>query len=148
MTNPTENAALEGGCLCGAVRYRVEGGVAAFGRVVLCHCGQCRKAQGSAFAANAPLAAAQFTLLQGADALVDRASSPHKRRAFCGRCGSPIHSRRLDMPDWLRLRIGSLDEAPASLRPTAHIHVASKAAWWELPDDGLPRHAGVEPGRG
>jgi len=45
-------APLEGGCLCGAVRYRV---AALAGPVLLCHCGQCRKAQGSAFAANAPV---------------------------------------------------------------------------------------------
>jgi len=146
MTGSTEP--LHGGCLCGAVRYRIDGGLAMFGPVVLCHCGQCRKAQGGAFAANAPLVAASFALVQGADVLVDHASSPLKRRAYCGRCGSPIHSRRLDKPDRLRLRLGSLDDAPAALRPTAHIHVASKAAWWDLPDDGLPRHPGEEPGRG
>lgn len=139
--------AMQGGCLCGAVRYRIEGGSAAFGAVVLCHCGQCRKAQGSAFAANVPVDATRFTLLQGADVLVDYASSAGKLRSFCGRCGSPIHSRRPDRPGVLRLRLGSLDEAPAQLRPTAHIHVASKAAWWDLPEDGLPRHPGIEPGR-
>lgn len=144
----SSDADLHGGCLCGAVRYRIEGGAAAFGPVVLCHCGQCRKAQGGAFAANAPLAVASFTLVKGADALIDHASSPSKLRAFCGHCGSPIHSRRLDKPEVLRLRLGSLDEAPAALRPTAHIHVASKAGWWELPDDGLPRYPGTEPGRG
>jgi hypothetical protein len=140
--------ALEGGCLCGAVRYRIEGGLAGFGPVVLCHCGQCRKAQGSAFAANVPIDAASFTLLQGADALVEYASSADKLRSFCGRCGSPIHSRRSGLPGVLRLRLGSLDEAPAALRPTAHIHAASKAAWWDLPEDGLPRHPTTEPGRG
>ena len=138
-------APLEGGCLCGAVRYRV---AALAGPVLLCHCGQCRKAQGSAFAANAPVRTEDFTLLAGAEALVGYESSPGKWRSFCGRCGAPIHSRRDGLPGVLRLRVGSLDDdAAAALRPAGHIHVASKAAWWEIVD-GLPQHAGVEPGRG
>ncbi len=140
---PESAQPLTGGCLCGAVRYRIDGPL---GPVVLCHCSQCRKAQGSAFGANAPVSADDFSLLQGAEALVHYASSPGKWRAFCGRCGSPLHSRRDDKPEWLRLRIGTLDEAPAGLRPHAHIHVASKASWDDITDD-LPQNAGLEPGR-
>ncbi len=137
---------LEGGCLCGRVRYRL---LAPPGPVVLCHCNQCRKAQGSAFAANAPLRRADFQLLSGAEALCGFESSPGKWRNFCRHCGSPLHSHRDSAPEVLRLRIGSLDEGAASraaLRPLAHIHVASKAPWWEI-EDTLPQHAGIEPGR-
>ncbi|HSV71010.1 MAG TPA: GFA family protein [Methylibium sp.] len=135
---------LTGGCLCGAVRYRV---AALAGPVLLCHCGQCRKAQGSAFAANVPVRTEDFTLLAGAEALTAYASSPGKWRSFCRHCGAPIHSRRDSAPGMLRLRVGSLDDGPAApLRPAGHIHVASKAAWWEIGDD-LPRHPGIEPGR-
>lgn len=134
---------LQGGCLCGAVRYEVAAG--ALGPVVLCHCGQCRKAQGSAFAAVAPLRAADFRLLAGAESLRGFESSPGKWRSFCGGCGSPIHSRRDALPERLRLRVGTLD-APFAARPSAHIHVASKAAWWVITDD-LPQHPGIEPGR-
>lgn len=140
-----EFQALEGGCLCGAVRYRLTGPL---GPVVLCHCGQCRKAQGSAFAANAPVASADFHLTSGQDSLTGYASSPGKRRSFCRRCGSPIHSQRDDSPALLRLRIGSLDDSPATaaMRASAHIHAASRAPWWDIEDE-LPRHAGFEPGR-
>lgn len=140
-----ETHALEGGCLCGAVRFRLSGPP---GPVVLCHCGQCRKAQGSAFAANAPVRSADFHLTAGQDSLASHVSSPGKRRSFCRHCGSPIHSQRDDRPEVLRLRIGSLDDSPASaaLRPTAHIHTASRAPWWEI-DDALPRHEAFEPGR-
>ena len=131
-----------GGCLCGAVRYRLDGPL---GPVIACHCGQCRKAQGGAFALVAPLRAEHFVLLSGADALRGYASSPGKWRSFCGRCGSPIHSRREAQPQALRLRVGSLD-APYGAAPTAHIHVASKAAWWRI-DDALPQYPGIEPGR-
>jgi len=147
MTPRDEPWALFGGCLCGAVRYRIDGGTAVFGPSVMCHCSQCRKSHGSAFAANAPVPAASFTLLQGGEALVAHASSPGKLRSFCGRCGSPIHSSRTERPGVLRLRLGSLDAAPAALRPTAHIYAGSKAAWHDLPDDGLPRYPGGEPGR-
>lgn len=135
--------ALHGGCLCGAVRYEIRAG--ALGAIVLCHCRQCRKAQGSAFAANAPVQAGDFRLLAGADALIAFASSPGKWRSFCGRCGSPIHSRRDSAPEWIRVRIGTLD-APIAARPSAHIHAAAKAEWWNI-DDGLPQHPGFEPGR-
>lgn len=140
----SSDAPLAGGCLCGAVRYEVAAG--ALGTIVLCHCGQCRKAQGGAFAVNAPVRAADFRLLAGATALTAYASSPGKWRCFCGTCGSPIHSRRDDRPGVLRLRIGTLDAEPAG-RPAAHIHVASKAAWWDILDT-LPQHAAQEPGRG
>lgn len=135
---------LQGGCLCGAVRYEIAAG--GLGAIVLCHCSQCRKAQGSAFAANAPVRTADFRLLAGTDALRAYASSPSKWRSFCGRCGSPIHSRRDGAPEWVRLRIGTLD-TPITARPAAHIHVASKAAWWPI-QDALPQHPGLEPGRG
>lgn len=131
-----------GGCLCGAVRYEIDG---PFAPIVLCHCGQCRKAQGSAFAAVMPVAVERFRLLQGADRLRAYASSPGKWRSFCGDCGAPIHSRRDDRPMVVRVRIGGLD-APFDQPPTAHIHVASKAAWWDIAD-ALPQHAAIEPGR-
>ncbi len=133
---------LEGSCLCGAVSYEIDGEL---GPIVCCHCSMCRKAQGSAFAANAPVDASRFRLVRGADALRSYRSSPGKVRCFCGNCGSPIYSRREASPDVLRLRIGTLDTRIAA-RPVAHIHVASKAEWYELLDD-LPRHPELEPGR-
>lgn len=137
---------LEGGCLCGRVRYRL---LAPPGAVVLCHCSQCRKAQGSAFAANAPVQHSDFQLLAGAEALQGFESSPGKWRSFCRHCGSPIHSHRDTAPGVVRLRIGSLDDeaaVPAVLRPVAHIHAASKAPWWTI-EGSLPQHDGIEPGR-
>ncbi|MFO0697219.1 MAG: GFA family protein [Polyangiales bacterium] len=133
---------VEGGCLCGAVRYEVRGEL---GPIVCCHCSQCRKAQGTAFATNAPIRADDFVLLSGADVLRTYSSSPGKHRCFCGVCGSPIHSRRDDRPEVLRLRIGTLD-TPIDARPTAHIYTGSKAEWYEI-RDSLPQHREREPGR-
>src|SRR5512146_1352890 len=116
---------LKGSCLCGAVRYELDGEL---GPITCCHCSMCRKAQGTAFATNAPVDAARFRLLSGEEVLRAYRSSPDKIRTFCSKCGSPIYSRHDARPGTLRLRIGTLD-TPVSAGPTAHIFVASKAPW-------------------
>ncbi|UVE16305.1 GFA family protein [Pseudomonas sp. LS44] len=123
-----------GSCLCGAVRYRVEGELAP---IQVCHCSQCRKAQGAPFATNIPVSEADFHLLQGAESLTAFESSPGKQRVFCSRCGSPVFSRNAKTPGVVRLRAGSLD-GELETRPAVHFHVASKANWWAL-NDGLPQ---------
>jgi hypothetical protein len=132
----------QGSCLCGAIRYEVRGDL---GPIVHCHCSQCRKASGTAFATNAPIAAADLVLLEGEELLATYESSSGKYRCFCSRCGSPIFSKRRDRPDVLRLRIGSLD-TPIASRATCHIYAASKAEWFDI-GDGLPAHDEREPGR-
>ena len=57
---------IEGSCLCGGIRYQYDGEIE---EISLCHCAQCRKAQGSAFAANSPVDSARFKLLAGAEPL-------------------------------------------------------------------------------
>ncbi len=131
-----------GSCLCGTVTYEVRGEL---GPIVLCHCRQCRKAQGGAFAANAPVRAADFRITAGRETIREYESSPGKYRAFCSTCGSPLISRRQGQPDTVRLRLGTLD-SPVPARPGAHIYASSKAEWFEIHDD-LPRYDTVEPGR-
>lgn len=125
---------LTGGCLCGQVQYRIDG---PFGLVTNCHCTMCRKAQGAAFATNAPVARKDFQLLKGAELITEYESSAGKRRCFCRVCGSPIYSHRVDDPNSLRVRFGTLDGDPG-VRAVAHFAVDSKAPWFELTDD-LPR---------
>ena len=129
-----------GSCLCGAVRFAVEGDLPP---IQFCHCGDCRKAQGSAFGANIPLLAKDFRLLSGEADLQAYESSPGKQRVFCRNCGSPLFSRLTAKPEALRLRAGSLD-APVAAGRAFHFHVASKADWWEITDD-LPQHPGERP---
>jgi hypothetical protein len=129
-----------GGCLCGGVRYEVTGPLAP---VQLCHCGQCRKAQGGPFGANTPVASAAFRLTQGQDLLREFRASPGKRRVFCGTCGAPIFSQRDDAPEALRLRAGTLDDG-ADLALGFHIQTASKARWWPITDD-LPAYPAAGP---
>ena len=130
-----------GSCLCGAVRFQISGDLAP---IQLCHCADCRKAQGSAFGANIPTAAADLRFVSGEAALRAYESSPGKERVFCATCGSPILSRLTATPGTVRLRAGTLD-APTGARLGFHFHTASKADWWEIADDGLPRYPGPRP---
>jgi hypothetical protein len=126
----------EGSCLCGRVRYQVDGAIGAFG---YCHCRSCRKASGSAHAANASVDRTAFRLVAGADEIREYESSPGKQRAFCPHCGSPIYARMAATPEVIRIRLGSLD-TPFDGAPTCHTWVADKAPWEPI-DDDLPQFA-------
>lgn len=123
-------------CLCSGIRLRI---TSELEPIQVCHCVQCRKAQGTVFATNTPVARSAFHLDSGAELLTEYESSPGKKRAFCSRCGSPIYSRRDDLPELLRIRAGLINE-PLDVRPAAHFYVASKANWWGINDD-LPQFA-------
>jgi len=127
---------LRGSCLCGAVNYEIEGEL---GPIMFCHCARCRKVNGTAFLAAAPVAAEQFQFLSGQEKVVEYESSPGVFRVFCGTCGSPLFSKRDTMPGTYRFRLGTLD-TPIAGKPTAHIFVADKAEWYEICDD-LPQFA-------
>jgi hypothetical protein len=137
---------LSGGCLCGGVRYSYVGELGgAHGAITQCHCEQCRKAQGGP-ASVAPGAATDLVFTTGAALITEYESSRGKFRAFCGRCGSPLYSRRAERPATIRLRLGALDDPPPDLRIEAHIFVDDSATW-EDGADVAPRYPGLEPER-
>ncbi|MEM7208670.1 MAG: GFA family protein [Pseudomonadota bacterium] len=133
-------AKLRGSCHCGSIHYEIHGEL---GPIVCCHCSQCRKSQGTAFATNAPVKTSDFHFVSGEEDLRQFQTSPDKVRAFCQQCGSPIYSQLIKKPDVLRLRIGTLD-TEIDAKPTAHIYVDSKAEWHEI-NDGLPQFSEREP---
>jgi hypothetical protein len=124
-----------GSCLCGGIRYEIQGEI---GEVLYCHCKRCRKANGTAFATNAPIQKADFKIVQGEQLLKKYQSSETTQRCFCGECASPIISIKTDTPDTYRLRIGTLD-TPLEHKPTKHIFTAYKAEWDTI-CDGLPQY--------
>lgn len=129
-----------GSCLCGGVRFKLTGPIAP---IQVCHCMQCRKAQGTAIATNAPVDASTFELEQGEALLTAYESSPGKQRVFCKVCGSPVYSRRDSLPGVLRVRLGLLNE-PVDAPLQAHFYTGSKANWWPICDE-LPRfEAGLD----
>ena len=123
---------LEGGCLCGAVRYTIEGRL---GPIGFCHCRTCQKAEGGAFATTARVARSAVTWPKGKAALRSYESTPGKRRHFCGECGSKIFAT-WDDQDALILRLGSLDGDPGT-RPLAHIWTEEAAPWYTI-ETSLP----------
>jgi hypothetical protein len=131
---PGEAVMLEGSCLCGAVRYRIDGNL---GPIVNCHCSQCRKASGAGFATNASASKAEFRFLSGEELLGRFESSPGQFRCFCSRCGSPVVKLNQAKPDEVRVRLGTLDGDPGR-RPEGHFLVSAKAPWTTIADD-LPR---------
>ncbi|WP_372956872.1 GFA family protein [Marinobacter sp.] len=108
----------------------------------MCHCSQCRRAQGSAYATNSPIRASQFRFVTGQELVKEFEFTAGKKRAFCWECGSRIYSRLDSKPDALRLRIGSLT-TPIEAKPSYHIYANSAAEWYEF-TDGLPRYAELE----
>jgi hypothetical protein len=133
--------AIRGKCLCEGVRFEIDGPLGPLG---YCHCGQCRRASGSAFGANADVAKSDLRFVSGAELVREFESSPGTFRAFCGRCGSPVYKRSVTRPEVMRIRLGTLEDDP-KLRARAHVFVAEKAPWYEITDSlpqfqqGLPK---------
>lgn len=127
-----ETQTHEGGCLCGAVRYRLTG---ALRPVFGCHCGQCRKISGHYVAATA-VDRESFQLLSGEETLSWFESSPGVRRGFCASCGSNLFWDRASLPV-IAVMAGSIDE-PSGLTMKSHMFVAYKGDYYEL-NDGLPQ---------
>lgn len=119
---------LKGRCLCGKVRYEING---ALGPVVQCHCSMCRRASGSAFATNASVEADAFRIVAGRKSIKTFESSKGGTRAFCRRCGSPVFGLIGEAPQIVRVRLGLLEDADGA-RPVAHVWAKSKAEWDEI----------------
>ena len=126
----------KGSCLCRNINYEVAGELGDFG---YCHCTSCRKASGSAHAANAPVERSAFRIVSGMDTLREFESSPDKFRASCSRCGSPIYAYLASSRELIRLRLGTLD-TPFTKQPQAHTFVSDKASWEPI-DDKIPQFA-------
>ena len=128
----------QGSCLCGEIRYKITGDIK---NIVCCHCSECRKAQGSAFATNGVVAETDFKILSGEPLLTRYEPSPGYAKLFCSRCGSPIISKSEQKTGVVRVRIGTI-ESDIAERPMAHIFVGSKANWEET-GASLPQFVGL-----
>jgi hypothetical protein len=120
----------EGGCLCGAVRFKAEGEPL---NVRICHCRNCQKAMGSPFFARA-LFDQRALVVAGETARYP--TSEALDREFCGACGTRLFSRRTNGTA-VGVALATFDDRNA-FAPTEHIWVSEKIAWVRL-DDGLPQ---------
>lgn len=130
---------MDGGCPCGAVRYRVR---RAPMFVNCCHCRQCQQQTGTAFALNAILESDQVTLLSGTlEGVKVPARSGIPQTIFhCTACKCALWSHYRDLAVMSFVRVGTLDE-PDKAPPGAHIYTATKLPWVVLNPE-IPAYEG------
>lgn len=121
----------EGGCLCGAVRYKVSGTLRG---VVYCHCTQCRRQSGHHVAATSCETSA--LAIEGDEHLTWYRASDEARRGFCSHCGSLLFWQR-DGADRTSIMAGSFDK-PSGLNAVRHIFIADRGDYYSI-EDGLPQ---------
>lgn len=127
----------EGGCLCGAVRYRAVAGDTM--TVTHCHCRMCRRASGGSFITWVEFPTEGFVITKGQPSHFR--SSDLSERAFCGDCGCQLSFWDVGDPDgfaadiWVAL--GAMDQ-PADIQPTHHIFTDEQMPQLHF-DDDLPR---------
>jgi hypothetical protein len=128
------DATLEGGCSCGAVRYRL-GSAPLF--VHCCHCRNCQRQTGSAFVINVLIEAGRVEWLGADPEPVDVPRDDGSRQTIfrCPACRIAVSST-YTRPEVLFVRGGTLDD-PAAVAPDVHIYTRSKLPWVELPA-GVP----------
>lgn len=122
-----------GGCLCGGVRYRVQGKLSDVGA---CHCSQCRRTTGHYFAGATCERSA--LIFESDETLAWYRSSSFAQRGFCSRCGSSLFWERIGGDD-IDILAGTLDQ-PTGLKMIDHIYVADKGDYYDIAD-GLPQFA-------
>ncbi len=125
---------LEGGCLCGRVRYRIDAAPLWTG---YCHCTSCRRSTGAPVTMFVGAAADSVAFTKGGRAVF--ASSPGVQRGFCAACGTPLTYESDRFPGETHFYISTLDH-PQSLPPAFHVFHEERLPWLEIADT-LPRHA-------
>ena len=134
---------ITGGCLCGRVRYQIQG---AFLRAGHCHCSRCRRHSGAAVLTQGRVRRSDFRLVSGGDSVkIYRPGKGAAVKAFCSNCGSSLFGGDWPDGDEVSIRLGSVDGDPG-IRPQYHTFVGSKAVWDEI-TDRLPQHDGPLPER-
>jgi hypothetical protein len=117
---------VDGGCHCGAIRYKAEVDPASVG---VCHCTDCQRFSGSPWRASVRAKAEDVHLTGEPKVYVKTADSGTRRgQAFCGTCGSPLYAFTPDDPQTFNLRLGSVNQR-AELPPHVQIWCDSALPW-------------------
>lgn len=122
---------LNGGCLCGKLRYSIDATPIDAG---FCHCKICQRANGAPMVAWLTIPFSGFSYTSGCAGIY--ASSKNYQREFCGQCGSQIAFRAINEPKTIDITICTLDDS-SIVEPQYHIWCQSKVNWLHL-NDGLP----------
>lgn len=134
-TQPSPENPLQGGCLCGAVRFELTAPLTVAG---YCHCTHCQRRTGTGSSANGRLPREALRILQGSERV--RAFKPPTGvpKLFCESCGSALFSGDLSADPQVAVRLGALDDDPG-IRPHFRQFVDSAVSWEPIPEDGLER---------
>lgn len=127
---------LKGGCLCGTVRYRIDGPIQ--GETAHCHCTMCRRASGGLVVTWFTVKDADYRVTEGTPKTYR--SSPGAERTFCPECGAQLTFRTDDAPGMVDVTLATLDD-PENHPATLHIWTASRLPWLHL-DEHLPERDG------
>lgn len=122
---------ITGKCECERVQYQVNAEITDLSH---CHCSQCRRLHGAAFASFGGVPRDKFRYVSGESDLKSYASSENIDRVFCGICGSNILADYKPDPDVLYITLGTVDGDPECPQGY-HQFVGSKAPWYEICDD-------------
>lgn len=128
--------AHDGGCTCGAIRYRVTGQPIF---VHCCHCTWCQRETGSAFALNALYEADRVVVTRGAPEVVPTPSASGRGQKItrCPTCHVALWSNYSGAGDAIRfLRVGSLDDSGA-MPPDIHIFTSTRLPWVVIPEGAV-----------
>ena len=130
---------IRGSCHCGTVRFEIDQVRA----LTHCHCANCRKLTGAAFASYAHVEAEKFRFVAGEDMTVSYESAPGSFRHRCKVCGC-LTPGRAPYLTTVSVPAGLLDDDPVA-RPRLHVFTSSRAPWWTIADD-LPQYDKWVPG--
>ena len=117
--------AITGSCFCKAVRYQIK---SAIPMAVNCHCNNCKKISGGAFASLAVVKEKHLEITSGKESLATYQLSENLKKHFCSRCGTPIFNRNSRYPGRCMMALGSLDN-PAVVTPSVNVHCENRLAW-------------------
>ncbi|MDE3129980.1 MAG: GFA family protein [Acidobacteriota bacterium] len=126
---------VQGGCLCGAVRFELTAPPLGAG---YCHCTRCQRRTGTAVSAGVAVDPESFRLTRGAAQVRGWQPPDGMEKCFCGECGAHLFSRATD-GSRVSIRMSAFDTDPG-IRPSYRQYVAYAASWEPIPDDGLPRY--------
>ena len=126
-----EHLVINGQCECGKIQYQINGEINDYSH---CHCSQCRRLHGAAFASFAGVEGSQFSYLTGKSEISLYSSSASHQRFFCKHCGSNILVTLDDEPQAIYVAMGTINGNP-TLPTGYHIYVGSKAPWYEINDN-------------
>ena len=135
---------VEGGCQCGAVRYRLQAPPLA---VYACHCKDCQRFSGTTHTLSMVVPAGDVALTRGELRAFDKPADSGRtvRMMGCAQCGTKIWNLPLATPEYIIVKPGTLDDI-GWVEPVGNIWTASKAAWVAI-DDAVPNFPGQPPSR-